>query len=215
MRRLIVVLAAALVLAGCGGGGSGSKSSTTTTAPTGTQVGPVVPGETLPSGGEDADPSARPLPWSAPTSGVVDLIQKANLPALGAEQLAYHIHIHLDVFYDGQAQVVPGQIGINYEGGVSISPLHTHDETGIVHVENETPTTLTLGQFFTEWNVRLDQTCVGSYCAPATSIAWRVDGKPFTGDPRTIELTKHREIALVIGKAPSSVPSSYDFPPNL
>ena len=214
MRRFAAVLAAALVLGACGGGGS--KSSTTTAAPSGTQVGPVIPGETLPSGGEDSDPSVRPLPWTAPTSGVVALIRKANLPALSGEQLAYHIHVHLDVFYDGKPQVVPAQIGITYEtGALSISPLHTHDETGIIHVENESRATFELGQFFTEMEVRLNQTCVGSYCAPATPLAWYVDGKAYTGDPNHIELVAHREIALVIGKPPSTVPSSFAFPPAL
>ena len=63
-----------------------------------------------------------------------------------------------------------------------------------------------LGQFFAEWGVKLDSECVGGYCRPADSVLVFVDGKRFDGDPRTIELTDRKEIAIVIGSPPSSVP---------
>ena len=34
-----------------------------------------------------------------------------------------------------------------------ISPLHTHDVTGIIHTESSTHKDNTLGQLFVEWNV--------------------------------------------------------------
>jgi hypothetical protein len=51
-----------------------------------------------------------------------------------------------------------------------ISPLHTHDGTGIIHTESTDPEPNTLGQFFVEWCVELSVTCVGEHCAP-TPIA--------------------------------------------
>ena len=39
-----------------------------------------------------------------------------------------------------------------------ISPLHTHAVTGILHTESSTAKYNTLGQLFTEWNVKLTRT---------------------------------------------------------
>lgn len=85
-------------------------------------------------------------------------------------------------------------------GEPCISPLHTHDATGIIHTESKRPEPNTLGQFFTEWGVRL----------PA-KIAVYVDGKPYRQDPRAIELTDRREIAIVIGTPPAQIPKTADF----
>ena len=38
-----------------------------------------------------------------------------------------------------------------------------------LHTESATRKNNTLGQFFTEWGVKLDQSCVATYCAPATA----------------------------------------------
>jgi hypothetical protein len=149
------------------------------------------------------------------------------------ENLTYHVHAHLDVFVDGVPVVVPSGIGINIEdsgvqrftdapdgsigyGGITqcrtacISPLHTHDTTGILHTESPTPEPNTLGQFFTEWNVRLSRSCVREFCSPHPT-AFYVNGKRYTQDPRAIKLTDHKEIAVVIGTPPSKIPESADF----
>jgi hypothetical protein len=216
MKRACIAMAVAVALTlvgACGGGGTKSASSTTT----GREVGPALPADTsqtLPGGTDDGDPTIRPLPWDAPSSNIAGLISAAGLPAFGQEKLSFHIHAHVDVFYNGDAQTVPAQLGIDLQNGV-ISPLHTHDTTGIIHVENETKAQFMLGQLFTEWQVRFTATCAGGYCAPATPIAVYVDGTKFTGDPTTIEFTAHREIAVVIGTPPKSIPSSYAFPNGL
>src|SRR5207248_3831708 len=86
------------------------------------------------------------------------------------------------------------------------SPLHTHDDSGILHTESQKAHPNRLGQFFTEWRVRLSRTCVGGYCR---NVKFYVDGKRFTGDPGSIALTDRKEIAVVIGKPPSSIPSKF------
>jgi hypothetical protein len=58
--------------------------------------------------------------------------------------------------------------------------------------------------------VRLSRSCVGGYCRP-TSIQVYVDGKRYAGSPRTIKLTNHKEIAIVIGTPPRQIPSKADF----
>src|SRR6266446_1132612 len=87
-----------------------------------------------------------------------------------------------------------------------ISPLHTHDVYGILHTEAKKNQFNDLGEFFTEWNVRLDNKCVGGYCKPVAPISIYVDGNAYTGNPRQIELEDLREIAIVIGTPPAEIP---------
>ena len=92
-----------------------------------------------------------------------------------------------------------------------ISPLHTHDVSGVIHTESATHKDNMLGQLFVEWDVKLDAKCVDRYCMPATKIATYVDGKPFAGDPSKIDLSNQKEIAIVIGTPPAQIPSVGDF----
>ncbi len=187
------------------------------------------------SSAESTTPATQPISsilWPAPPNPM-QLARDAGLVPETAERLQYHVHAHLDVFIDGKHEVVPGGIGINTKdprvhsgiivgypayGGIvipcdhpCISPLHTHDATGILHTESATHKDNTLGQFFVEWNVRLDADCVARYCKPATRIAVYVDGQPHSGDPRAITLSNFKEIALIIGTPPAQIPSTADW----
>jgi hypothetical protein len=172
------------------------------------------------------------VPWAAPPDPLKRTVAAGLKPEV-KEFLTFHVHAHLDVFVDGTPIVVPAGIGININdpgvqrftdtpdgslayGGITqcrtpcISPLHTHDTTGILHTESATSKPNTLGQFFTEWAVRLSGSCVGEYCSPKP-IAFYVNGTPNTQDPRAIELTDHKEIAVVIGTPPPHIPETADF----
>jgi hypothetical protein len=92
---------------------------------------------------------------------------------------------------------------------VCISPLHTHEDDGILHTESKTPTPNRLGQLFTEWGVRLTPSCIGEFCKPKTSIAIYINGQAYDGDPRNIELADLTEIAIVIGTPPDEIPSEF------
>ncbi|HZQ86637.1 MAG TPA: hypothetical protein VFA83_17455 [Acidimicrobiales bacterium] len=223
-RRLLAVALVALALAGGCSSGSGKKkassSSSTSEAPTSS----ILPA---------AQPAQGAAPWPAPPNPM-ELTRKAGLTPEPAESLQFHVHAHLDVFLNGSAVEVPAGIGIDITdpavhsgpdqngkmgyGGISpacakpcISPLHTHQVDGVLHTESPTNTPHTLGQFFTEWNVRLDASCVGGYCKPDTSVLIYVDGTRFTGDPTTIQLTDRKEIAIVIGTPPATIPKKVPF----
>jgi hypothetical protein len=138
-------------------------------------------------------------------------IAAAGLPALTQEQLDYHVHAHLDIYVNGEAKLVPAGIGIDDVLRV-ISPLHTHDLSGVIHIEAATPMPFTLGQFFAEWDAKLDENCVGQYCKPVIPIAVYVDGNLFSANPATIEFRDHQEIAIIIGSPPIAIPRNYtDF----
>ncbi len=181
--------------------------------------------------------SSRPLAqpsWPAPAHPMT-LAGQASLVSESAEYLTTHIHAHLDVLVDGKPVTVPAGIGIDIgAAGVRnevtpdgtahsyfvgncqapcLSPLHTHDPSGTIHQESRTANhpPYSLGQFFTEWGVRLDASCVGEYCMPAAIIHVYLDGNAYTGDPASIQLPSHREIAIVIGQPPALIPSTWDF----
>jgi hypothetical protein len=91
--------------------------------------------------------------------------------------------------------------------------MHTHDPTGIIHVESPTEQQFTLGQFFAVWAVPLSAKQIGSLNAKPVR-AW-VNGKAVNADPTRIVLVAHQEIVIAYGAAPKSVPSSYTFPEGL
>lgn len=209
---LMLLTLAALAASGCGGKTSAAAPENVAPAPT---------------------PASGATPWPAPPDPL-QLTRKAGLTPETQEFFAYHVHAHLDVFVNGQPVRVPAGIGINIDdpavhhapledgtesyGGIDppckqpcISPLHTHDDSGVVHTESARSTPNRLGQLFTEWDVRLDSGCVGGYCRPDASVLVYVDGTLYDGDPAAIELTDRKEIAIVIGTPPEKIPASFGF----
>jgi hypothetical protein len=143
---------------------------------------------------------------------------RAGLPMLGQEMLAVHYHAHLDLLVRGEPIPVPAGVGID-SIQQKISPLHTHDLTGVVHIESEKDIAFTLGQFFTEWGQPLEASRVGPI-ALAKDEQLRVyrDGKLVTGNPAAIKFTRHGEFFIWVGPAgspPSHPPSTFDFPKGL
>jgi hypothetical protein len=111
---------------------------------------------------------------------------------LGSEGNVEHIHSHLDVLVDGQAVPVPANIGIDLKHG-TISPLHTHDAIGIIHIESPVKRQFSLS---------------------GKVVRVFVNGTPQTGNPAAIMLGAHDEIALVYGTPDpgETIPSAYKFP---
>lgn len=129
-----------------------------------------------------------------------------------SEQLLFHIHAHLDIFANGRKVRVPSQIGIP---GKCIYWLHTHDSSGIIHVESPVQRTYTLGDFFDIWGAPLSRNKVLSFdVSRSEPLRVYVDGKLYKGDPRKVPIKEHEEIALVIGKMKGKPPASYEFPPG-
>ena len=154
-----------------------------------------------------------PPPWPAP-GDVAAAVHDAGLPMLRTEGTVEHIHAHLDILDDGRPVTVPADIGID-EAQRRISPVHTHDTTGIIHVESPVRATFTLGQFFTEWRVALSAHGIGGLRAGGGStVRAYVDGHLRSGDPAAIVLHDHDEIALAYGPAnrPPKVPRTYQWP---
>jgi hypothetical protein len=159
-------------------------------------------------------PRTTPAPWGLPAYALSRIAYARLTPLVGA--VIRHDHVHLDVIVNGRRIAVPAGVGIaepvntghGYFGRVANSPLHTHSASGIIHVEADRPGAYTLGQFFDEWGVRLDRSCVGGYCAGGDKeLRVYVDGRRRAGDPRGVVLGNHQEIAVVFGRGPE--PSAY------
>jgi hypothetical protein len=159
-----------------------------------------------------------PAPWPANIGRLRDRLAAIGLPALGAMGTRLHIHQHLDVYVHGRHVTVPEGVGIGIPGPqVFFSPLHTHDPTGVVHVESPVVKPFTLGQFMAVWGVRFTPRCLGGYCVRGADRVYS-DGKLVMGDPRALPLTEHEEIVIAYGtkaQLPKPIPSSYAFAPGL
>ena len=158
-----------------------------------------------------------PAPWGANTADLAERLEAIGVPPLSPmEGTAVHIHQHLDLYVDGRKVQVPAGIGI--DPAVGYAPLHTHDPSGVIHVESPTVRTYTLGEFLAVWGVRFTPSCLGGYCAGGgRQLRLFVDGRAYRGDPTTLALAPHQELVVAFGTAaqlPSPIPSIYPFPPG-
>lgn len=176
------------------------------------------------------EPDSGKPPWPRPEDTIARAM-RAGIEPDRKEYLTYHIHAHLDVFVNGRGVTVPAALGIEVRdpgvktfkdpgkptqfGGIElceeacIAALHTHDESGVVHVEAQERADFRLGQFFELWNVRLTPRCVGGYCRPRAPIAVFVDGQRIRTEPADLVFKEGQEIAIVIGSPPKKIPDEF------
>lgn len=69
------------------------------------------------------------------------------------EHFTLHIHAHLNIFINGEGYSIPSNVGII--PNQCIYWLHTHDDTGIIHIESPENRTFILGEFFDIWGENL------------------------------------------------------------
>lgn len=139
-----------------------------------------------------------------------------GISCLGMEQVAYHIHAHLSLFVHGEQLAIPLGVGVvspqvtdGFVGsGSCFYWLHTHDATGIIHVESPKTSPLTLGDLFDVWGQPLSAIAVAGFDGP---VAVFVDGARYRGDPRAIAFTERMQITLEVG-TPLVPPPVYEFP---
>lgn len=146
-------------------------------------------------------------PWPPEYAHLTDNLIPLGLGTLESHNgLAMHFHDHLSIYVGGKLVTVPALVGINDDA--YLTEIHTHTPDGIVHVEStQNGKTFTLGQFFGEWPVFLNARCIGSECP----LKWYVNGQRQTGNPADLVLKPHQVIAIVVGKPPKKIPSTYKW----
>jgi len=60
----------------------------------------------------------------------------------------FHIHPHLEIFINGQKQEIPANIGVR---PTCMNSLHTHDNSGVIHIESPEKRDFNLADFFAVW----------------------------------------------------------------
>ena len=156
---------------------------------------------------------ATPAPWPAEHKLLARRLAGLSLPA--ASDVGYHVHAFVAVFLDGRPVRIPANVGIDPGRGV-LAPIHTHDSSGIVHLESTRPYPFTLGQLFTVWGVRFTGSRIGAYRnSGRRRLAVFADGRAVR-DPVHYVLRRHDRIVVGFG-APRSFPHRLRvvFPPGL
>jgi len=117
-----------------------------------------------------------------------------------SEVANYHIHPYLRIVINGENITIPAAIGIvnpQYQNGIAVGgtcfePLHTHDATGIIHVESAGNTNYTLSEFFQIWNDTYHSITLGGVNHPV--VFSNTDILGFRAD------STHRIVLLVDGQ---------------
>lgn len=153
-------------------------------------------------------------PWDANGDEAQARADAIGLPP--ESPVVMHEHSNLQLFVHGEAQPTPTDIGIDLSDDPAyVASLHTHDDTGTMHMESSVSRTFTLGEFFDIWGVRLSPSCMGAYCNDAENrLQVFVDGEEVTGNIRDVALEDQRVIAVTYGtqnELPDPIPSEFDF----
>ena len=79
----------------------------------------------------------------------------------------FHIHPHLSIVINGVDQKIPANIGIT---SVCMNSIHTHDDSGTLHIEAPVKKDFTIGDFFAVWDKQFNKNQVLDYKADSTHI---------------------------------------------
>ena len=146
------------------------------------------------------------------TGGVGQIVDGISCAA--QEYVTLHIHQHLDIYFNGKHIQVPAFIGgAPGPNGGCLYWMHTHDASGIIHVEApilapEGASGYTLGMLFDIWGEPLTRSQIATFKGPVVAF---VNGQRYEGDLRAIPLTSHQVIELNVG-LPVVPPKTYTFP---
>ncbi len=98
----------------------------------------------------------------------------------------HHYHARLGIRQDNKIIPVPANIGIN---GDCIHPLHTHDSTGLVHIDYTKEIDVTLGDLFDTMGIIFSDEQMGSLKKfDGYEFKVNISGKTITNALRDIEL---------------------------
>ena len=130
-----------------------------------------------------------------------DLLTIDGIECAEAEQFAFHIHTQFNITINNQSYPIPAGIGIIPNN--CIYWMHTHDESGLIHIESPINKEFTLGQFLDIWNRFNSSDTVVQYITNNNingTILVCINGTQMNNstDQRDIELKDRGNITLII-----------------
>jgi hypothetical protein len=181
---LTAAVIAGIVVVVLSGGGSNGSSGT------------YSPGNSVPPDAEVGVQTTAP-PWQPEYAHLGQRLDALGLP--GLNENIFHIHSLLHVYANGKNVTVPANIGIDTSSG-TFSSLHTHDTSGLVHMEADRTYPFTIGQFFAVWGVKFSDDQLGPYRSKDNDqLSVYVNGKKVT-DPVNYVMKEGDEISVGYGK---------------
>ncbi len=139
-----------------------------------------------------------------------------GITCAGMEYATLHVHSHVTIVNHGTVIQIPRLIGgTPTAGGGCLYWIHTHDASGIIHIEAPQlappgQSGYTLGNLFDIWGQPLANDNVAGIKG---NVVAYVNGVRYNGDLKAIPLGAHQQIVLEVG-SPTVPPPNYAFPVN-
>ena len=145
-------------------------------------------------------------PWPPEYRQLAQRLHQIGIPPGGKETFPLHAMLH--IYVNGLLVPLPKNIGLDAAKHLE-SSLHTHDSTGIIHMEAPHPYRYMLGDFFAVWGVKLGPAQVGGLKGYGEDhLHFYLNGKPLS-NPAALVL--HKDDSVVIGYGP---PNAYPHNPS-
>jgi hypothetical protein len=134
------------------------------------------------------------------------------------EQTSYHHHVLLTIYIDGQAVSVPAYVGL---AGDATAPtcyywLHTHDTSGVLHIEAPSGGAYTLKDFLDIWQSFANTSSSITYPSQlAASTGWTIyvynnsAGKQVNGGFSKVDISSNQawhELITIMYNSPNAKP---------
>ena len=127
-------------------------------------------------------------------TGAFTALGQRVTPEIIQGDVVMHIHPRIEIYIEREQVTIPANIGIDpklwkdrslerygmpmpeMRDMPHMSPLHTHDTSGTMHVESTANMIYTLGEFFDAWGVNFNPTCILDRCSEAGNLVMQVNG---------------------------------------
>ncbi|HEY8314931.1 MAG TPA: hypothetical protein VIG51_12290 [Candidatus Baltobacteraceae bacterium] len=180
-----------------------------------------------------ADDAFNPHDGNSPTGGQGQVVDN-TLTCDTSMSNVYHVHAFLGLYVNGQEIAIPDGVGMDKPGGeftyqgvpnqteyaTCFYHLHTHDPSGVIHLEDPNPnhvpltgSVFTLGQLLDVWGITASWSQFGPFSGPVTvytsgqvsrggvsppSVSSRTY-TPYTGDLYAMPLYSHEVVWVEVG----------------
>ncbi len=126
------------------------------------------------------------------------------------EQTSYHIHAHLTIYLNGQPVSLPQGVGIASDQSC-LYWLHTHDGSGVIHIEAPKKVSPTLADFLDIWGQEFSS--LGFHNELASSAGWTiyVDGKQVNSTFNQLVLQSHMVITIAYNSPGITPDTTYNW----